>query len=393
MTILYFQPNDCPAGQAKFNGAAARAHERGAILQTVGAADNEKTVRSLLDFWHPDACIVESGDDTHYLRPTVFGNVPTVFIDRDPKSLSRSARAVNIDSAALGQAAARELLRLGYAHVGIVPVAKPTFWGIERTTAFIRAIELNGRACHVYRHPSKGADDNKALSNWLANLPRPCGIFATTDILGARVLSAIRRLDASVPEDFAVIGADNDETICENTTPTLSSLALDFREAGRLAVDAVCDRLPGVRHFGVREIVRRASTFVPNKNLPGVSKAIDLIRQQACQGLRARDVVVAMGVSRRLAEMRFRAATGQTLLNAIRDQRVRRAKELLADNQTALETIPLLCGWSGTATFRRYFKAQVGLTMRDWRAMILSRTRTNAAPFTGSASRERPCAT
>ena len=368
MTILYFQPNDCPAGQAKFNGAATRAHERGTILQTVDAADNEKTVRSLLDFWHPDACIIESGDDTHYLKPTVFGRLPTVFIDRDPQSLPPSARAVNIDSTALGQAAARELLRLGYAHFGIVPVGKRTFWGKERTAAFIQAIELNGRACHVYRHPSKGADDNKTLSTWLANLPRPCGIFATTDILGARVLSAIRRLGASVPEDFAVIGADNDETICENTAPTLSSLALDFREAGRLAVDAVCDRQPGVRHFGVREIVRRASTFLPNRNLPGVLKALDLIRKQACQGLRARDVAAAMGVSRRLAETRFRAATGQTLLDAIRSQRIRRAKELLVDSQTALETIPLLCGWKGTATFRRYFKAQTGLSMRDWRA-------------------------
>ena len=391
MTILYFQPNDCPAGQAKFSGAAARAHERGAILQTVGAADNEKTVRSLLDFWHPDACIVESGDDTHYLKPTAFGRLPTVFIDRDPQSLPSSARAVNIDSAALGQAAARELLRLGYAHAGIVPVAKPTFWGRERTTAFIQAIKLNGRACHVYRHPPEGTDDNKALSNWLARLPRPCGVFATTDILGARVLSAIRRLGASVPEDFAVIGADNDETICENTTPTLSSLALDFREAGRLAVDAVCDRQHGVRLFGVHEIVRRASTFLPNRNLPGVSKALDLIRQQACKGLRARDVVTAMGVSRRLSETRFRTATGQTILDAIRIQRICHAKELLADNQTPLETIPLLCGWKGTATFRRYFKAQTGLTMRDWRAMIPSQNETDAASFTDSAYRERSC--
>lgn len=368
MTILYFQPNDCPAGRAKLDGAAARAHERGAVLQTVGAASNAARVRALLDFWHPNACIVESGDDTHYLKPTVFGRLPVAFIDRDPASLPRTARTVNIDSTALGQSAARELLRLGYLSFGLVPVAKQTFWGRDRTAAFLHAIELNGRTCRVCARRARDLDDTRALSDWLAGLPRPCGIFAATDILGARVISAVRRLGARIPEDFAVLGADNDPTICENTAPTLSSLALDFASAGRLAVDAVIDRAPGPRLFGIREIVRRASTFLPNRNRPGVAAALDLIRQKACDGLRARDVAAAMGVSRRLAEIRFKSVTGQTLLDAIRARRIAQAKELAADGETPLETIPFLCGWNGTATFRRAFKAQTGLTPRAYRA-------------------------
>lgn len=368
MTILYFQPNDCPAGRAKLDGAAARAHERGAVLQTVGAASNAARVRALLDFWHPDACIVESGDDTHYLKPTVFGRLPTAFIDRDSASLPRTARTVNIDSTALGQAAARELLRLDRRDYGLVPVDKPTFWGRDRTAAFLKALELNGKSCHVYARRARDLDDTRALSAWLAGLPRPCGIFAATDILGARVISAVRRLGARIPEDFAVLGADNDPTICENTAPTLSSLALDFASADRLAVDAVIDRAPGPRLFGIREIVRRASTFLPNRNRPGVAAALDLIRQKACDGLRARDVAAAMGVSRRLAEIRFKSVTGQTLLDAIRARRIAQAKELVADGKTPLETIPFLCGLNGTATFRRAFKAQTGLAPRDYRA-------------------------
>lgn len=370
VTILYFQPNDCPAGRAKHAGAAARAHERGAVLQTVGGATNAAKVRALLAFWHPDACIVESGDDTRYLKPAAFGRVPVAFIDRDPSSLPRTARTVIVDSTAIGQAAARELLRLGYENFGHVPVAKPTFWGRDRTTAFLNALELNGRTCTVCRRRARDIDDVRRLSDWLADLPRPCGIFAATDILGARVISAIRRLGLRIPEDFAVLGVDNDPTICENASPTLSSLALDFASAGRQAVDAVMDRTSGPRRFGVREIVRRASTFLPNRNLPGVSAATDLIRQKACSGLRARDVAAAMGVSRRLAEIRFKTATGLTILDAIRDRRLARARELAADGTTPLGTIPYLCGWNGTATFRRAFKEETGMTPRTYRSLF-----------------------
>ena len=77
------------------------------------------------------------------------------------------------------------------------------------------------------------------------------------------------------------------------------------------------------------------------------------------------NTVAYPGVPELLAAIR--AATGQTILDAIRSQRICRAKELLVDNQTPLESIPLLCGWKGTATFRHYFKAQTGLSPRDWR--------------------------
>lgn len=43
--------------------------------------------------------------------------------------------------------------------------------------------------------------------------------------------------------------------------------------SGRLAVDAALDRTPGPRLFAIREIVRRASTFLPNRNLPRVAAA------------------------------------------------------------------------------------------------------------------------
>ena len=369
-TILYVKSSERTPSLQKCDG-----FRRGAALRSWRVhvitlpPEQAPDIPRLIAFWKADGLVLDCGGFAAIPSRKVLGSLPTVFFSL-PTTRGEHAFAVGEDAKETADAAARELLQLGYAHYAFVHYPTTRDWSCARAEAFKEAIRLNGGTCAEFQSDDKATPLAWAqrLRQWIRELPRPCGIFAATDILGARVISAVRRLGARIPEDFAVLGADNDPTICENTAPTLSSLALDFASAGRLAVDAVIDRAPGPRLFGIREIVRRASTFLPNRNRPGVAAALDLIRQKACDGLRARDVAAAMGVSRRLAEIRFKSVTGQTLLDAIRARRIAQAKELAADGETPLETIPFLCGWNGTATFRRAFKAQTGLTPRAYRA-------------------------
>ena len=368
MVVLYFQPNDCPAGRMKLLGAQEAARSAGVSLQLVeSAAADGRRVRRLLEFWKPDACIVESGDDVTYCPTEAFGPTPAVFIDRNPKSMPKSAMSVNIDSAAVGEAAAKELMALGLTNFACMPVKKDVFWANERTEAFVDALELNGRSCNVFKSPSRG-DEAKALSRWLAALPRPCGIFAATDRLGAVLLPSICRIGASVPGDFAVVGVDNDEAICENTSPTLSSVAPDFRLAGSLAVKALLAPGRSTRMlFGISGLVRRASSFRPTAPLPGLSAAMDAIRTRACDGLSAAEAAKTMGVSRRLAEMRFKAGAGKTILQAIHEHRLEKAKYLVCRTETPLDAIPGLTGWKSSTAFRERFRAEFGESMSSMR--------------------------
>ena len=369
MTILYFQPNDCPAGRMKLAGAQDAARAAGVTLQLVeSSAVDVRRVRQLLGFWHPDACIVESGDDVKYCPASAFTGVPTVFIDRDPKSLPRSATTVNIDSGEVGATAARELMSLGLSHFACLPVAKDVFWARDRTAAFVDALKLNGRSCDVFG--GSGNEMTAAVTRWLAGLPRPCGIFAATDRLGVLLLPAIRRIGASVPDDFAVVGVDNDETLCETSTPTLSSVAPDFRQAGRMAVGRLLGQIGGMRLlFGVSRLVRRASSFLPLRHArPGLAAVADAIRLHACDGLTAAAAAKEMGVSRRLAERLFKEATGRTLLDAIHSRRLERAAELVRESATPLEMIPGLVGWRSATAFRERFRAAFGTTMRVMRS-------------------------
>ena len=75
----------------------------------------------------------------------------------------------------------------------------------------------------------------------------------------------------------------------------------------------------GVVTFGSVGIVRRASTRRFARRDEPVRKAVEMIRTEACGGLSARDVVKAIGGSRRNAEMRFRALAGKSIGEAIQE--------------------------------------------------------------------------
>ena len=368
MTVIYFQPTDCHAGRMKLSGARTAAAAAGITLQLVETPNlDTKRIKKLLDFWQPEACIMESGDNSQYCKHSVFKGVNVAYIDRDPASLPRSATTVNINSHEVGAAAARELMSLGLTNFACLPDVKDVFWARDRTKAFENALKLNGRDCNVF-DATQGYMTAK-LSQWLSNLPRPCGIFVATDRLGAILLPAIKRIGLSVPDDFAVISVDNDETLCEALSPTLSSIQPDFRQAGRMAVEALLGvRGNPKRLFGIAGIIRRASTFRPSRHThPGLTTIMDTIRLSSCDGLSAASAAKKMGVSRRLAERTFKEALGHTILEAIHARRLERAAELVKNSDSPLELIPGLVGWKSATAFRVCFRNTFGMTMREMR--------------------------
>ena len=94
---------------------------------------------------------------------------------------------------------------------------------------------------------------------------------------------------------------------------------------------------------------------------------MDAIRTHACEGISASAVAKIMGKSRRLAEMRFKTGTGKTILQAIHECRLAKAKELVCRSNTPLDAIPGMSGWKSATAFRRSFQMAFGQTMRKMR--------------------------
>ena len=73
------------------------------------------------------------------------------------------------------------------------------------------------------------------------------------------------------------------------------------------------------------------------------------------------------GVSTKLVGLICKNAYGKTFLQHVRDLQIQRAAELLQSTSASLEDIAQQCGFSNLLTFRRNFKAVMGMNPSDYR--------------------------
>lgn len=378
-TILFIRVHaPRPTYQERLSGVMDYAHERGWRVQTVDSPDGDK-IASLLDLWHPRGVIIESGSGTNHYPASLFSRLPVVYLDRDWKTLSYTKGRIGCvehDPVSTARAAAKELLSLDCAAYAFVPNFVPISWSDSRERAFRAVLELHGKSLSRFRFRQSVEDHatwHANLRRFLKGLPKPCGVFAANDPVAETVLVACADIGCSVPDDIAVVGVDDHAAICENTMPTLSSVALDFTGAGRISARLLKELIhspsetPSVRTFGVLGLTRRASTRRLLRSDSDVSKALEMIRVKACEGLRARDVLNGMECSRRLAELRFRSATGQSPLEAIHLRRLECAREMLANTERTVEAIANMCGYGSAVFLQKLFRQHLGTTPSEWR--------------------------
>ena len=353
--ILYFQATGKISARQKLEGVYAYGRNHAWDVQVIDPGTPARKAKELAEFWTPDGILVECGSEQNHFAPSLFGATPVVFLDRNPKTLTGPAFCVTHDSIATARIAARELLSLRLQSYAYVPSPEPRFWSEEREKGFADALRLNDRGYSRFSGKAKSTDVRalqKELVDWLKSLPTPVGIFAANDVMAAQVAAAANRAKLDIPGDIALVGVDNDELLCENTQPSLSSVMPDFKAAGTMAADRLARLMenpklrPATETFGPLRLVRRTSSSRARGMSREVLAALDLIRREACNGLKARDVAALFTCSRRMAEIRFRDATGQSILAAIQDVRRAKAEELLADPTRDRNAIANLCGYS-----------------------------------------------
>lgn len=281
------------------------------------------------------------------------------------------------DSASIGKAGADYFLAKGYKHFAYIGEALGRSWSVARGTAFRAHVEAAGFPCAVYPSPPNTRDwkaEREHLLVWLKALPKPAGLLAALDNRAHQVVDACAEAGLQIPHEVAVLGIDNDELICNGSIPTISSIQRDTLTCGFLAAQLL-DRLlrTGSRQkqtfsYGVSQVVTRESTQPDSAPLDRLAlRAREFIRINAGERIGVLDVVKHLNVSRRLAEMRFRAACGRSLLDEIRDARLERVKRLIADTDLTLSEICDRCNYQTDIHLRRLFKRHFDCTMREYR--------------------------
>lgn len=206
----------------------------------------------------------------------------------------------------------------------------------------------------------------------LAGLAGGTALFCANDIFARRSVRILRDAGRSVPEDVAVLGVDNDETVLALSEVPLSSIdprseeigaeaarLLGLRMAGRAA-----PRLTLVAPGGV--VVRQSSDILMIADAK-VSAAVALIREEACRGLGVEEVVRRSGMSRRTLERRFTSALGRGIMAEMRRVRVRRAIELLGETDLPVSGVAEEAGFSDIYYFSSAFRKATGKSPSGWR--------------------------
>jgi LacI family transcriptional regulator len=314
--------------------------------------------------WDGDGIITRS-DDPRIVK----AGLPTVGLYDRAEDKLRLPMILN-DNLAVGRMAARHLADRGFRHLAYYGV-RGERWSELRLQG---ATEAAKGSLAVHRSGGKWEASQERLQAWIAGLPRPLGLIAANDIHGLRALDACRRAGLAVPEQVAVVGADDDAEVCELSDPPLSSVTFHPERVGYEAA-ALLDRLMAGR-AGPSEpllvpplgVSTRQSSDILAIDDADVAKAIHYIRRHAFEGITMADVLREVPLSRRALEHRFRRRLGRTPKEEIQRLRFEQAKSLLDSTELPVARISDRLGFHQPSYLSAVFKKETGLSPAKYRS-------------------------
>ncbi|CAM5643358.1 LacI family transcriptional regulator OS=Streptomyces canus OX=58343 GN=AQI96_06370 PE=4 SV=1 [Streptomyces canus] len=192
------------------------------------------------------------------------GGLPLVLLERGPQQ-TRFA-AVGIDAAAGLEQGIAHLVRAGHRRIGMLDGDRLTPG--PRREAFLAEVRRHGLPVDDgWIAMSDGHDvagGEAAMEQLLDARPQLTAVFGFNDLIAVGAIRAARRRGRRVPEDLAVLGFDG-LSLGELVEPALTTLRLDKRRLGRLAVEQVArlrageKPLTGADAWVAPELVVRAS--------------------------------------------------------------------------------------------------------------------------------------
>ena len=252
-------------------------------------------------------------------------------------------------------------------------------WSCERRKGFVEVVRLFGRDCALLDRDYPGtytggctpkweSEEIASIARWLDGLPKPVGVMSCNDFRALQVLYAAQHLGVRVPEEVAVLGANDDEARCELANPPLSSVATNHLRSGYVAAEAL-DCLMGQRPLDTSiltinpvEVVTRQSTDILAVDDPKIAKAVHFIQQNACRGTNVDSVCRHAGIARTQLEEKFRKFFARTPQSEIRRIQLARVRQLLQDTDLPLDSISELCGFKHPEYLIVFFKREMGVS-------------------------------
>ncbi|GAA4208787.1 DNA-binding transcriptional regulator [Streptosporangium oxazolinicum] len=337
----------------------------------LGEHSRQETDLSWLDGWRGDGVIarIENAETARQVRRL---KVPAV--DLSAAYLAPELSCVETDDDVIARLAVEHFAVRGLRDVAYCGDAR-FGWSVKRGTGFAAHAARHGLAAHEFRmeHTRHLAAEREAMAGWLLGLPKPVGVLACYDIAGQEILEACKIANLAVPDTVAVLGVDNDELICNLTTPPLSSIQPDTTHTGFLAA-SLLDQMMSGRALAPRlhlieplRVVTRQSSDILAVDDPIVACALQLIRDRVDDGLPVEAVQRHVGLSRRSLDYRFTQVLGRTVHEEITRVRMERLADLLIQTDLSLPQLAERMSFSHSEYMGVAFKKFTGKSPGEYR--------------------------
>lgn len=297
-------------------------------------------------------------------------DIPRVYWGQIPRPLETTAPLImgpEVDRLAVAQLVAEHLCNCGLR--SMAAYGKPFDWSHRWLGLFVDAIKQRGIDCPRFPSPVDGefhTPTSDQLIDWLNSLPKPVGIMAVNDETALEITEACAAAGLRVPDDVAVLGADNDDLTCEISNPPLSSVALPVERMGYLGAQMLDDLMHGRKSsvdtnpLAPLGVVHRRSTDVMNVDDEVIAAAMRYIRNHANQKLQVPDVVKHSSLNRRKLEKRFLAVCGFSVRDDIERVRIQRAMSMLKTTNAPVPVVARQCGYRNPQRLAEAFRRQTG---------------------------------
>jgi len=310
---------------------------------------------------------VIAGDDIEALPESILPGNRHALVSVSGENRRRDVSTVLCDNAEVARGAALFFLARKFRNFAFVESPRRESVSEERLNAFADAIRP---ACDSFS--AKSADD-PGFTEWLKRLPRPCALFAANDRFAKVAADTCRISGIHVPEEIAIIGVDDEEMICNFTSPTLTSIRPAFENGGYMAAKLLDELMRGKMRkarrlrYGVDGIIERDSTAISTTAISAPSALEAFIRQHATTDITPESAARAVGHDTARIKRAYREAYGRTVCRGIQEARLKEVQKLLKNTRIPVDQVGTMCGFGNGLYLKALFKRRFGMTMREYR--------------------------
>lgn len=323
-----------------------------------------------------DGLIVRVIDASEARRILKLG-VPAVSVG-SARVPSATLPRVKVDDDALTARAAQHLVVAGLRRFAYCSWFKRN--DEDRGPAFAAKLQAEGFGCEFYSDFTRLSvaapwqARQRDLARWLRKLPKPVGILTWNPDVACQLVEACNVAQVEVPQDAAIITADDDPMKCELSNPTISAIEIPAARIGYEAA-ALLDRIMSGRKPPAKPILIEPAGIVTvrqssnSSTLPDrdVHLAVQFIREHCAESVRMGDVARRLAVSRRWLERHFKRVMGHSPHEELQRCRLERAKKMLLETDLDAARVATASGFGSASYFNTFFRRLTGMTPLTFR--------------------------